>query len=54
VRLLKAIQDYWKIFHLIVSKWWEVGAGERLANPVRSGRKQPQRAPFRSLSNLSP
>ena len=32
----------------------EVGAGERLANPVRSGRKQPQRAPLGSMSSLSP
>ena len=32
----------------------EVGAGKRLANPVRSGRKQPQRAPLGSMSSLSP
>ncbi len=30
-----------------------VGAGKRLANLVRSGRKQPQRAPLGSMSNLS-
>jgi len=28
----------------------EVGAGKRLANLVRSGRKQPQRAPLGSMS----
>ena len=32
----------------------EVGAGRRLANLVRSGRKQPQRAPLGSMSSLSP
>jgi len=32
----------------------EVGAGKCLANLVRSGRKQPQRAPLGSMSNLSP
>ena len=31
----------------------EVGAGKRLANLVRSGRKQPQRAPLGSMSSLS-
>ena len=32
----------------------EVGAGKCLANLVRSGRKQPQRAPLGSMSSLSP
>src|SRR5690606_31385560 len=37
-----------------LSRRREVGAGERLANPVRSGRKQPYRVPLGSLSSLSP
>jgi hypothetical protein len=39
---------------IFLSGGGEVGAGRRLANLVRSGRKQPQRAPLGSLSSLSP
>jgi len=47
----------WPALTALAARCWltymtgrEVGAGERLANPVRSGRKQPQRAPFGSWS----